>query len=144
MGTESVGTSPSSRGVLTPSEEEYPQPRPYEAVVFHDYFIVGLKFLVNDFMVGVMERFNLQLHQLTPNAVCRFGVFAFSMKMQGRPLSVDAFARFYTLHRSPTKTEDSENSEFGSYNFVPRKSRCTVSIAHTYKNKWGQWQKFWF
>lgn len=127
-----------------PGEEEYPKPRPYEAVVFRDYFVVGLKFPLDDFVPMVLERFNLQLHQLTPNAVSRLGVFAFSMKLQGHPLSVDAFARFYTLHRSLTKTEGGENSEFSSYNFVLRKSRGTVSIAHTYKNKWSLWQDYWF
>lgn len=175
--TESIGTSPSSRGQLTPfrlgcsriaaneiqdyinrsyltasdppefrppGDEEYPQPRPYEAVVFRDYFVAGLKFPLDDFVAGVLERFSLQLHQLTPNAIARLGVFAFSVKMQGGPLSVDAFARFCTLHWSPSKTEEGESLEFGSYNFVPRNSRCTVSIAHTYKNKWGQWQQYWF
>lgn len=111
-----------SISISPPGEEEYPEPRPYEAVVFRDYFVARLKFLLDDFMPMVLERFNLQLHQLTPNAISRLGAFAFFMKMQGRPLSVDAFARFYTLHQSPTKTEGGENSEFGSYNFVSRKS----------------------
>lgn len=34
--------------------------------------------------------------------------------------------------------------EFGAFNFVPKKTRGTISIVPTYWNKWPQWTKNWF
>ena len=33
---------------------------------------------------------------------------------------------------------------YGSYNFVPKKTRGTVSIVLAYCNKWSRWTDYWF
>lgn len=38
-----------------PSDEVIPQPRPYEVVVFHDYFIMGLDFPLESFISEVLR-----------------------------------------------------------------------------------------
>ena len=60
--------------------EEVPQPEPYEAVVFHDFFEAGLRFPCVDFVGEVLQRFNLQIHHLTPNVVARMSVFVMVLK----------------------------------------------------------------
>lgn len=49
-----------------PGSEEVPCPEPYEAVVFRDFFEAGLRFPCEDFVGEVLQRFNMQIHQLTP------------------------------------------------------------------------------
>ena len=45
-----------------PGKETIPQPKPYEAVVFRDFFVVGLHFPLEPFVSGVLDRFGVQLH----------------------------------------------------------------------------------
>jgi len=49
-------------------QEELPLLEPYEVVVFRNFFEVGLRFPYEDFVGVVLQRFNLQIHHLTPNA----------------------------------------------------------------------------
>ena len=39
--------------------EEVPCPKPYEAIVFHDFFAAGLRFPYEDFVGEVLQCFNL-------------------------------------------------------------------------------------
>ena len=34
--------------------------------------------------------------------------------------------------------------DFGAFNFVPKKTRGTITIVPTYQNKWPRWTKYWF
>ena len=77
-----------------PGDEVVPQPRLYEAVVFRNFFVASLQFLLKKFIADVLERFEVQLHQLTPNAITRLRVFTMAMKMMGCELLVDMFVRF--------------------------------------------------
>lgn len=52
----------------TPGRVEVPRIEPYEVVVFYDFFEAGLWFPCEDFSGEVLQRFNLQIHHLTPNA----------------------------------------------------------------------------
>lgn len=64
--------------------EEVPTPESYEAVVFRDFFSTRLCFPCEGFVCEVLKRFNLQIHQLTPNAFSRLGDSVMSLKMAGR------------------------------------------------------------
>jgi hypothetical protein len=72
-----------------------------------------------------------------------------AMKMSGSALSVNTFACYYETHMhkkivkgKQTKTE--MVAHYGSYNFVPKKTRGTVSIVPAYHNKWPRWTEYWF
>lgn len=129
-----------------PGHEEVPAPKAYEAIVFHDFLTAGLRFPCERFMCEVLERFNLQIHHLTPNAFSRF---AMALKMMGSEVEVNTFAKYYesqfherVVIERPGQTE--KRAEFGSYNFIPQKSQGTMSIIPSYLNKWPNWQDFWF
>jgi len=79
------------------SNEVVPQPKPYEAMVFSDYFVAGLDFSLEDFVSEVLRRFKIQLHQLSPNAFAPLSVFAMAMKMLGQVPNADTFIRFYEM-----------------------------------------------
>ena len=65
--TESVNTTPTPIGqkpefsthFFAPGDEEVPQPKPYDVVVFRDFFFAGLQFLLEPFVVEVLERFDV-------------------------------------------------------------------------------------
>lgn len=148
-GTNGLFSAGVRQACRAPGHEEVPLPEPYEAVVFQDFFSARLCFPCEGFLCEVLERFNLQLHQLTPNTFSRLGIFVMSLKMAGCEPNVDTFARHYecqlkekTVIEKRMKVE--RRLEFGSYNFVPRKKQVTVSIVPAYHNKWSQWPKFWF
>jgi len=86
---------------------------------------------------------------LTPNAFTQLGVFDMAMKMLGYELLADTFVLFYKtqLHRKKVRDSDTGEevfAEFGSYNFVSMKTRGTVRIILTYRNKWLRWADVWF
>ena len=51
-----------------PGAEEVPEPEG-ELVVFEAFFVVSLRLLTHRFVAEVLRRFEVQVHQLTPNVV---------------------------------------------------------------------------
>ena len=91
-------------------------------------------------MGEVLQHFNLQIHHLTPHAFARLGVFAMAMKMFGCVLSVNTFACYYETHLHKKLVKDKHTkvkmvAHYGSYNFVSKKTRGTMMIVPTYRNK---------
>lgn len=133
-----------------PDLEEIPAPEPYEAVVFRDFFVAGQRLLCENFVGEVLQCFQLQIHHLTPNTFAFLVVFAIAMKMMGSALSVNEFAQHYETHlHSKMVKHRCANAvfcaEYGSYNFVPRKHRGTISIVPAYRNKWPHhWSSYSF
>jgi hypothetical protein len=52
-----------------------PAPEENEVVIFRSFFKAGLRFLLSRFVVEVLKTFQIFLHQLTPEAILRMGVF---------------------------------------------------------------------
>ena len=140
----------SLRGLChAPGQEEVPRPEPYETVVFHDFFEPGLRFPCEVFVGKVLQWFNLQIHHLTPNAFAWLGIFAMALMMSGYDLSVNTFARYYETHLHKKVVKDKRTkvemvAHYGSYNFIPKKTKGTVQIVPAYQNKWPRWTDYWF
>jgi len=71
------------------------------------------------------------------------------MKMLGHVPNADTFIWFYEMqHRRGEVWDPIVGTklpvEFGAFNFVPKKTRGTITIMPTYRNKWPQWTKYWF
>ena len=69
------------------------------------------------------------------------GIFAMALKMSGCALSVNTFARYYETHFHKKMVKDKWTktemvAHYGSYNFVPKKTKGTVQIVLAYRNKW--------
>lgn len=56
--------------------ETIPIPSKGFAVVFKDFITCGLRFIPSSFLRDVLEEFNVQLHQLTPNGIATLSKFA--------------------------------------------------------------------
>jgi hypothetical protein len=52
-----------------------PAPDENEVLIFQSFFKVGLRFPLSRFVVEVLKTFQIFLHQLTPEAILRMGVF---------------------------------------------------------------------
>lgn len=110
------------------------------SLFFTIFFEAGLRFPYEDFVGEVLQRFNLQIHHLIPNAFAWLGVFAMALKMSGCALSVNTFACYYETHLHKKVVKDKRTKSkmvvhYESYNFVPKKTRGTVTIVLAYRNK---------
>lgn len=89
-------------------EEEVPEPRAYQAVVFRDFFVARLRFPCKGFVGDVLTLFNIEIHQLMPNAFARLSIFVMSSKMMGCTPSANCFAQFYEMQLAKKKVTHPE------------------------------------
>jgi hypothetical protein len=52
-----------------------PAPEENEVVVYRSFMKVGLRFSLSKFLVEVLKTFEIFLHQITPEAIIRMGIF---------------------------------------------------------------------
>jgi hypothetical protein len=62
------------------SEEVILEPKEDEVVVFKSFFRAGLWFPLYDIIGEVLKRFEIYLHQLTPNAIVRLSVYIWALR----------------------------------------------------------------
>jgi hypothetical protein len=53
-----------------------------EVVVFRSFLKVGLRFPLHKTVVVILKRFNIYLHQLTPNTIVHLGIFIWVVRSQ--------------------------------------------------------------
>jgi hypothetical protein len=125
--------------------EEIPEPEG-ELVVFEAFFIAGLRLSAHRFVAEVLRRFDVQVHQLTPNAVVALAKYVWAFASYGGQPSVEVFAKNYCLHWQKKKIGN-KIAQFGSCTFTPRTGKTStevVEILRCARNKWGNWWDFWF
>jgi hypothetical protein len=79
-----------------------PTPEENEVVIFRSFFKAGLRFPLSSFVVEVLKIFQIFLHQITPEAIIRMGIFVWVVRSQGLEPSAKSFCsmHFY-MRRSP-------------------------------------------
>jgi hypothetical protein len=60
-----------------------PAPEENEVVIFRSFFKAGLRFPLSRFVVEVLKTYQIFLHQITPEAVIRMGIFVWAVRSQG-------------------------------------------------------------
>jgi hypothetical protein len=65
-----------------PGAEEVPKPEG-ELVVFEAFFVAGLRLPAHRFVAEVLRRFEVQVHQLTPNAVVALAKYVWATTSYG-------------------------------------------------------------
>jgi hypothetical protein len=124
-------------------EETTPKPENDEVVVFRSFFKAGLRFPLHEMIGDVLGDFEIYLHQLTPNAIVRLGVFIWALRSQGVDSPAKAFYRVHELHYQMKAREDGLHKNFGCYNFAYCKDMKTLVIS--YHTKWPtDWKNEWF
>jgi hypothetical protein len=68
-----------SKLVCFAGEEVILEPKDDEVVVFKSFFRAGLRFPLYDMIGEVLKNFEIYLHQMTPNAIVRLGVYIWAL-----------------------------------------------------------------
>jgi hypothetical protein len=88
--------------------------------------------------------FEIYLHQLTPEAIIKMGVFIWAMRSQGLEPNAKCFCNMHELSYETKATgKEQYHNNFGCYSFVPR-SRVSYPVP-TFRKRWlGAWMQKWF
>jgi hypothetical protein len=74
-----------------------PTPEENEVVIFRSFFKAGLRFPLSSFVVEVLKIFQIFLHQITPEAIIRMGVFVWAARSQGLEPNAKSFCSMHEL-----------------------------------------------
>jgi hypothetical protein len=128
-----------------PGAEEVPEPEG-ELVVFEAFFAAGLRLPAHRFMAEVLRRFEVQVHQLTPNVVVALAKYVWATTSYGGQPSVEVFVKHFCLHWQKRKIGH-KIAQFGSCTFTPKTGKTSMEVVELVpcaRNKWGNWWEFWF
>jgi hypothetical protein len=95
-------------------------------------------------VVEVLKMYQVYLHQLTPEAIIRMGIFVWAMRSQGLEPSAKSFCNIHELlYKTKPWGKEQYHNNFGCYSFGARSgSSCPVP---TFRKRWpGEWMKEWF
>jgi hypothetical protein len=128
-----------------PGAEKVPEPEG-ELVVFEAFFAAGLCLPAHRFVGEVLRRFNVQVHQLTLNAVVALSKYVWATTSYGGQPSVEVFTKYYCLHWQK-RMVGNKIAQFGSCTFTPKTGKTSMEVVELVpcaRNKWGNWWEFWF
>jgi hypothetical protein len=80
-----------------PGAEDVPESEG-ELVVFEAFFSAGLHLPAHRFIAEVLLKFEIKIHQLTPNAMVVLAKYVSAVTLYGGEPSVEAFVKNYCLH----------------------------------------------
>jgi hypothetical protein len=115
-------------------EEVIPKPKDDKVVVFKSFFRVGLRFPLYEMIGEDLKKFEIYLHQLTPNVIVRLIVYIWALRSQGKSANAEGFCRVHELHYQTKARADGLHKNFGCYNFAYRKG--TKALVIGYHTKW--------
>jgi hypothetical protein len=81
-----------------PSTVSVPDPQENVAVVFEDFFTTSLHIPLHLILLDILRKFQVQLHQLTPNAIVLISKFLWVVTSRGGHPTIDVFSHHYELH----------------------------------------------
>ena len=73
------------------------EPKDDEVVVFKSFFRARLQFPLYEMIGEVLKKFEIYLHQLTPNAIVRLSVYIWALRSQGKSANAEGFCRVHEL-----------------------------------------------
>jgi hypothetical protein len=69
-------------------------PEEDEVLIYRSFFKAGLRFPLSRFVVKVLKIYQIYLHQITPEAIIRIGIFVWAVKSQGLEPSAKCFLQY--------------------------------------------------
>jgi hypothetical protein len=116
-------------------------PREDEVVVFEDFFVAGLRIPLHPILLAILHKFQVQLHQLTPNAIVQISKFIWAVtSCEDRP-NAEVFAHHYELHYQNKKIhlegcDTMLAAQFGCISFHPSRFGNHARLTLATRNKW--------
>jgi hypothetical protein len=112
-----------------------PAPKEDEVVVYRSFMKAGLRFPLSRFLVEVLKTFEIFLHQITPEAIIRMGIFVWAVRSQGLEPSAKCFCNMLELlYETKATRKEQYHNNFGCYGFVPR-SDVSYPVP-TFRKRW--------
>jgi hypothetical protein len=97
-----------------------PAPEEDEVVVYRSFMKAGLRFPLSKFLVEVLKTFEIFLHQITPEAIIRMGIFVWAVRSHGLDPSTKCFCNMHKLlYEMKATSKEQYHNNFGCYGFVP-------------------------
>jgi hypothetical protein len=82
-------------------DNNVPAPEENEVGIFRSFFKAGLRFPLSKFVAEVLKTYQIFLHQITPEAIIRMGIFVWAVKSQGLEPSASAVCTNFYMRRRP-------------------------------------------
>jgi hypothetical protein len=99
-------------------EKTSPTPEKNEVVIFRSFLKAGLRFPLSSFVVEVLKIFEIYLHQITPEAIIRMGIFVWVVKSQGLEPNAKSFCSMHELlYETKPLGKEQYHNNFGCYSF---------------------------
>jgi hypothetical protein len=95
-------------------------------------------------VVEVLKTFQIFLHQLTPEAILRMGVFVWAVRSQGTEPSAKCFCSMHELlYETKATRKEQYHNNFSCYGFIARPNASHP--VTTLRKRWpGNWMEEWF
>jgi hypothetical protein len=105
-----------------------------EVVVSKSFFRAGLRIPLYKMIAEVLKRFEIYLHQWTPNTIVKLGVYIWALRSQGMSATAKGFCKVHELHYQTKARVDGLHKNFRCYNIAYRKD--TKAPVIEYHTKW--------
>jgi hypothetical protein len=86
--------------------------------VFEEFFTIGLRMPLHPVLSDILLKFQVQLHQLTPNAIVQLSKYIWAVASFGGVLSAECFAKRYELYYQLRKMDVNGAEVQGQYEFI--------------------------
>jgi hypothetical protein len=130
--------------VRADGDNNVPAPEENEVVIYRSFFKAGLRFPLSKFVVEVLKTYQIFLHQITPEAIIRMGIFVWAVRSQGLETSAKCFCSMHKLlYETKAMGKEQYHNNFGCYGFIAR-----PNASHpmpTFRKRWPKaWMEEWF
>jgi hypothetical protein len=130
--------------VRSGGDNNVPAPEEDEVVIYRSFFKAGLRFPLSRFVVEVLKIYHIYLHQITPEAIIRMGIFVWAVRSQGLEPSAKCFCSMHELvYETKAMGKEQYHNNFGCYGFIARPN-ASHPVPAFWKRWPGAWMEEWF
>jgi hypothetical protein len=113
-----------------------PAPEENEVVIYRSFLKAGLWFPLSKFVVEVLKIYQIFLHQITPEAIIRMGIFVWDVRSQGLEPNVKCFYSMHELlYETKATGKEQYHNNFGCYGFIARPNASHP--VPTFRKRWS-------
>jgi hypothetical protein len=99
-------------------EDTVPEPHVDETVLFEEFFTAGLRMSPHPVLATILLKYQIQIHQLNPNAIVQLSKYIWAVTSFGSVLSAEGFTKRYKLHYQLRKMDVDGAEVQGQYDCI--------------------------
>jgi hypothetical protein len=106
-----------------------------EVVIYRSFLKAGLRFPLSKFVVQVLKIYQIFLHQITPEAIIRMGIFVWAVRSQGLEPSAKCFCSMHELlYETKATGKEQYHKNFSCYEFIAHPNASHP--VSTFQKRW--------